>query len=102
MFVFPVAFGLLLHLLFWGAGLAWLSMPRRWRAFWPILAAPAGIALQSLVVWIGAYANLKGTNSYAWWSELAPLGLLALAGARRGVPRTAGDVSRFCGVWVIM
>jgi len=102
MFIFPVAFGLLFHLLFWGAGLAWLGMPRRWRAFWPVAAAPAGIALQSLVVWAGAYLNLRGTNGYAWQSEMIPLALLAIPLARRGVSRFAGDCGRLSGVAALM
>jgi len=98
MYVFPVTLGLLAHLLFWGAGLAWLMMPARWRLFWPMLAGGGGIALQSVVVWIGAFANLPGTRSYAWWSELIPAVLLAIAVYRRGLPRLASDVARFGGV----
>ena len=95
MMFFAVAFAALLHVFFWGAGLAVLAMPRPWRRFWPVLAMPAGFMLQSLVVWIGAYANLRGTNSYAWWSELIPLALLGLALRRRGAGRFASDVNRF-------
>lgn len=76
MYFYLVAFGLLLHVLFWGAGVALLAMPRPWEKFWPVLAAPAGFAVQSLAVWIGAYAGLKGTNQYAWASEILPVGLL--------------------------
>lgn len=93
---FVVAFGVMLHVLLWGAGLATLTVPRAWRRFWPVLAAPAGLALQSLVVWIGAsYTNLPGTNSYAWWSELVPLALLAVAWRERGARAVWTDASRF-------
>ena len=72
-----VAFGVLLHVFLWGAGFAAMAvMPRPWRPFWPILAAPAGLALQSLTVWIGAHTRLPGTESYAWPCELIPAVLL--------------------------
>ncbi|MBI5766329.1 MAG: hypothetical protein HZA93_00930 [Verrucomicrobia bacterium] len=61
-----------------------LAMPARWRRFWPVLVAPAGLALQTLVVWLGTYANLPGTRAYAWWAEAVPLALLIVAGWRRG------------------
>ena len=79
MIYFVVAFALLLHALFWGAGLAWWLTPRRWRRFWPVFAPLVGLALQSAVVWAGAFAGLVGTNSYARYTEALPLGLLALA-----------------------
>lgn len=91
---FAVAFGLLLHVLWWGAGLAVLAMPWRWRRFWPVLVVPAGLALQSAVVWAGALANLPGTNSYARWSEVVPLALLAVAWWRRGGRSRWADVQR--------
>ena len=81
---FPVAFAVLLHVLWWGAGLAMLAMPRAWRRFWPVLVVPAGLALQSAVVWAGAAAGWEGTNRYAGWSEGLPAVLLAVALARRG------------------
>ena len=80
---FPVAFALLLHVLWWGAGLAMLAMPWGWRRFWPVLVVPAGWALQSAVVWAGAMVGLKGTNSYALGSEGLPLVLLVVAWRRR-------------------
>jgi hypothetical protein len=76
---YVVAFALLLHVLFWGAGGAMLAMPRPWRRFWPVLTFPMGVALQSAVVWAGAQAGLRGTQAYAWWSELIPLALLFAA-----------------------
>ncbi len=97
-----VAFALLLHGLFWGAGPAMLLMPRPWRPFWPVLVMPAGFALQSAVVWAGAYAGFKGTNSYGYASELIPAALLALALRRHG-PRAAWtDVTRIGLVWAAM
>ncbi len=95
MMFFAVAFGLLLHVLFWGAGLAVLAMPRPWRRFWPVVMAPAGFALQSLVVWLGSYANFSGTNSYAWASEVIPAVLFALALRQRGVKQLVTDAGRF-------
>jgi hypothetical protein len=96
---FAVAFALLLHVFFWGLGLARLTMPRRWRRFWPVLVFPAGFALQSLVVWTGAYAGLPGTHSYAWPAELIPLALLAWAVWRSGFGGFRKDVVRFGLVW---
>jgi hypothetical protein len=96
---FVVAFALLLHVLFWGAGAAMLAMPWPWRRFWPVLIVPAGLALQSAVVWAGSHAGLRGTQAYAWWSELIPVALL-IAGIRaRGVGRVLTDVNRFGLVW---
>ena len=70
---FLVAFGLLLHVWLWGAGLALLAMPWRWRRFWPVLVLPAGFALQSAIVWLAAYADLPGARSYAVWTEPLPV-----------------------------
>lgn len=96
---FAVAFALLLHVFLWGLGLARLTMPRRWRRFWPVLVFPAGFALQSLVVWLGAHAGLPGTNSYAWPAELIPLALLVWALWRSGMGPFRKDVVRFGLVW---
>ena len=78
MLSYLVAYGLLIHLLFWGAGLAMVAMPKPWRKFWPLLAPASGLFLQSVVVWLGAYLGFKGTNAYAWPSEIVPLVLLAI------------------------
>ncbi|HVU32749.1 MAG TPA: hypothetical protein VHE61_04895 [Opitutaceae bacterium] len=102
MISFVVGFALLLHVAFWGIGPALLAMPPRWRRFWPILVMPAGFATQSLVVWIGAYANLRGTNAYAWPSEILPLALFGLVVWRRGVRRFVDDFGRFGLVWMAM
>ena len=90
---FVVAFALLLHVGFWGAGAAMLAMPRAWRRFWPVLVLPAGLALQSAVVWAGAHAGLKGTQSHAWWSQALPVGLLLAAWSRSSLRSGAGLLS---------
>jgi hypothetical protein len=100
MYFYLVAFSLLLHVLFWGAGLAMIAMPGRWRKFWPVLTVPAGFALQSLVVWLGAYAGLKGTNSYAWASEAVPAMLLAGVLWRRGLRASVAELQRWRGLGV--
>ena len=97
-----VAFALLAHVLFWGAGLAMLVMPRPWGRFWPILAGVAGLALQSTVVWCAAYADLPGTLSYGWASEIIPAVLLAAGRCRRRAGRRAlSEVAGLSGVWLI-
>ena len=99
---YSVAFALLLHVLFWGAGAAMLAMPPRWRRFWPILVVPAGFALQSAVVWAGAHAGWRGTNAYGMWAELVPSILLVLAVARHGVRRPWNEVGRLGLVWALV
>jgi hypothetical protein len=84
MLYYLTAAALVLHTYFWGAGLAWLATPRVWRRQWWAFAPGFGLALQSAVVWTGAHTSLPGTNAYAWWSELLPLGLLVAAARRRG------------------
>src|SRR5580700_1985654 len=101
MLPYLVAFGLLAHFLFWGAGLAMLTMPRPWRRFWPVLAAPAGAALQSLVVWAAAYANLRGTDRYAWAGEAVPAALLTAGLWCRG-RAAAREAARFSAVGLAM
>src|SRR5580658_2203168 len=95
-----VALGVLLHVFIWGAGLAALAMPQPWKRFWPVLAAPAGLALQSLTVWAGAHTRLPGAESYAWPCELVPLLLLFLAFRKRWA--AAGrECSRLAGVGIV-
>lgn len=76
---FLTACGLILHTVFWGAGLAVLMLPARWRRFWWMFAPGAGMALQSAVVWTGAQTALEGTDAYAWPSEALPAIVLAVA-----------------------
>lgn len=102
MISYAVGFALLLHVGFWGIGLAVLAMPRHWQRFWPVLVFPAGFALQSAVVWIGAYAGLPGTNHYAWPSEIVPLALAFAAVGRLGWRRWWDDLARFGLVWLVM
>lgn len=102
MYFFLVAFGLVLHVFFWGAGLAILVFPRPWKRFWPVIAAPAGMALQSLVVWGGAYANFPGTNSYAWWSQAIPVLLALAAWWRRGGFALWRDLKSLAGLWAVV
>jgi hypothetical protein len=99
---FVVAFGLLLHVVFWGAGAAMVAVPNAWRRFWPVLIVPAGLAVQSAVVWAGAHAGLRGTQSYAWWSELIPAALLVFGIRMRGMKAAITDLSRFGVVWATM
>ncbi len=102
MFSYLVALGVLLHTAFWGAGLAMLAMPRPWRRWWPVLTLPAGFALQSLAVWLGAYAGLKGTQSYAWIAESLPVVLLIGARWRRTAAEATRDVVTLWSVWIVM
>lgn len=99
MYFYLVAFGLLAHVLFWGAGPAMAVMPGRWRNFWPVLAVPAGFTLQTIGVWCGSFAGLKGTHSYAWASEAVPAALLAGAVAWRGLPVLQAGVRKFWPLW---
>jgi hypothetical protein len=92
--VWPIALLLAAHLVFWGAGLAWLVMPRRWRAFWPLLVPAAGLGLQSAVVWWGAVAGAAGTDAHGRWAQLLPAALLGVALARGGARRLAREASR--------
>ena len=97
-----VSFGLLLHILIWGVGLALLVSPRRWRRFWPVWIAPCGVVLQSAVVWLGAHTTLAGTDAYGRWAELVPVVLLAVGLARRGVRPAARELRRFGGLGTLM
>lgn len=97
-----VSFGLLLHILFWGVGLAMLVTPARWRKFWPVWVAPSGIALQSAVVWLGTHTAFQGTDAYARWAELLPVGLLIWALRRRNAAVSGDDLRRFSGLGALM
>jgi hypothetical protein len=96
-----LAFALWLHGLFWGAGLASLITPRRWRAFWPVWMPLCGWTLQSSAVWAGAYLLKGGTNAHGWWLELLPLLLLIIALLRHGPLRWLRTLGRFWGLWLL-
>lgn len=100
MIFFLVAVALVLHVLFWGAGLARLILPRPWNRYWIVLGFPAGLALQSATVWAGAMADLKGTDTYGWPSLLLPLALLLASLRRGGVRAVRTEAGRFGGVWL--
>jgi hypothetical protein len=102
MIYFLVSFGLCLHILLWGAGLAILVTPSRWRNFWPIWMAPAGVALQSTVVWLGAHTGLAGTNIYGWGCELIPLGLLYVGFRKIGSAAALRALIKLKGLWLVM
>jgi hypothetical protein len=85
MIPFLLAAGLLLHTCWWGAGLAAALMPRRWRGFWPVFMPVCGWALQSFVVWCGAWLDVAGTDRYAWASQVLPAGLLIWQVRRQGI-----------------
>lgn len=80
--------GLLAHAFFWGLGLAWLITPWRWRSCWPLVALPAGLALQSAVVWAAGWLPVAGTDVYGRTALLLPAALLGLAWWRG---RSGGD-----------
>ena len=98
------AAGLIAHTFFWGLGLTWLALPRVWRRWSWAFAPGFGFALQSAVVWAGAHTALAGTDAYAWWSELLPGLLLALAlrgGVCRGLGSAAGLALVLLGTGVL-
>ncbi|MDO8539734.1 MAG: hypothetical protein Q7S40_04775, partial [Opitutaceae bacterium] len=101
MVFFLVATALALHIALWGAGLAVLAMPRPWHRFWPVLILPAGLALQSAAVWVGALSGLRGTETYAWASFILPVGLLLAASRRKRFSEARADLARFAAVWAV-
>ena len=97
-----VSFGLLLHILIWGVGLALLVTPARWRRFWPVWIAPCGVVLQSAVVWIGAHTTIAGTDVYGRWTVLLPITLMIFGVRCRGLRQCGRDLCRFAGLGGIM
>lgn len=93
---------LTLQTVFWGLGLTLLILPRRWRRFWPAFVAPAGLALQSAVVWAGAHTALPGTDAYAYPALLLPVGLLAWAWRRLGGKEVAARLADARRWWVLL
>lgn len=96
------ALGLLLGFTLWGLGLAWLAVPARWRWCRVAFAPAAGMALQSAVVWLGALLDLPGTDSYAVWSLLVPIALLAWAGRQSGWLELVRALVKWWAVGAIM
>ena len=94
---YEAGFVWIVQILFWGLGLTLLCTPARWRRFWPAFCGPAGLALQSLVVWIGTHTLLPGTDSYAAATLAIPAGLLAAAWWRRR--RRGGVGPLLAGAW---
>jgi hypothetical protein len=82
MYYYLIVAVLMAHTAFWGAGLAWLITPRRWRMVAPLLALPAGLALQSAVVWAAGWLPVAGTDDYGRAALIVPLGLLVVAWRR--------------------
>ncbi len=103
---YAAGFVWIVQILFWGLGLALLITPPRWRRFWPGFCAPAGLALQSLVVWIGTHLDLRGTDRYALCSQIVPAGLLLVAWwrlrRRGGLVRLLTGARRWGAVAVLM
>ncbi|MCF7687567.1 MAG: hypothetical protein K9N01_04630 [Cephaloticoccus sp.] len=102
MVYFFVSFGVWLHLMWWGLGLAMLVTPHRWAKYWVVWIAPAGVALQSVVVWVGAHTTLTGTDAYAWWVELLPVALLLWGWRRLGWWQAFRILPKFSGLWLVM
>ncbi|MGC4073499.1 MAG: hypothetical protein QM760_13495 [Nibricoccus sp.] len=103
--IYPVAgFGLLLHIFFWGLGVALLLSPRPWIRYALLFAPAAGVALQSAVVWFGASVGLHGTDFYAYGSEV--IALLALGGGlwrcRRNWRSVVAGTKRSAAVWGVV
>src|SRR5688572_8996163 len=100
---FLAGFGLLLHVLFWGVGLALLLTPRPWLRYWPVFVAPAGLAFQSAVVWWGAHTTLAGTDSYGRYCEILPvIAMVAGCRTRRPVALLGADWGRLGAIWLVM
>lgn len=101
MVFFLTAFALVAHVVWWGAGLAMLVTPRRWRRWWPLFAPVCGLCLQSAVVWIGAHTALAGTQVYAWPSEALAAVLLGVGLWQRRRTWWA-EVQRTAAVWLAL
>lgn len=102
MLYYLVAALLLLHTVFWGAGISWLFLPRAWRSAWWMFAPVFGFALQSAVVWAGAHTTLGGTNTYVVWSELLPLLLGLGAWGKLGRARVMRRVAVLRRGWPLL
>lgn len=98
---------LLLTIFFWGIGLTFLVLPRRWWRFWSVFCPYFGLALQSALVWGVAHVAvaLRGTDRYAGWALLLPAGLSLGAvwrvGGWRPLGRLLGEgIVRPWGLWL--
>ena len=101
MFVYLLAIGLWLHVLFWGAGISRLATPQRWRHFWPLFALTAGLTFQRQKNKQKAKANHHGTNAYAIPAEILPLAVGAIALFRGGGRRVVAEVRGSAGVLAV-
>ena len=61
-----IALAMLAVLFAVGAPWAMLILPQRWRMHWPVVAPLAGVALVSLVAWVGAMAGVRMSLGWAW------------------------------------
>ncbi|MFT3870987.1 MAG: hypothetical protein QM715_21240 [Nibricoccus sp.] len=99
---FFTGFLLLAGFLVWGAGLAFLATPRRYRRFAWIFAMPSGVALQSLAVWVGAHSGLAGTNVYGRAALTLPALLALVAWWRLRKDKLHGGRTIFWPVGALM
>ncbi|MGH8016766.1 MAG: hypothetical protein ACREIA_00485 [Opitutaceae bacterium] len=82
---FLAAFGLILHVYYWGAALAVWLLPRKLERLWLLFAPLAGLALQTVVVYVaGFFPSLAGTDEYGRAALVIPTALGALWYWRRG------------------
>lgn len=98
---FLAAFGLVVHVYFWGAALAVLLLPRRFERWWPGIAPAAGLALQSAVVFAAGLLPARGADVYAWPALLVPLALAGAVAWRRGRAETRALLRAGRGWWLV-
>lgn len=92
---------LALEICFWGIGLTLLLLPARFRRFWPAFCAPAGLGLQSAVVWAGAHTAARGTDHYGFACQLLPLALFGAAWVKLGPARVGSAVAAARKWWTL-
>ncbi len=92
---------LALEIGFWGIGLTLLLLPARLRRFWPAFCAPAGLGLQSAVVWAGAHTAARGTDHYGFACLLLPLALFGAAWVKLGPARLGSAVAAARKWWTL-
>jgi hypothetical protein len=82
-----------------GAPAALLLLPRRWRMHWPVVAPLAGVALVSLVTWIGVSTGQRVTATWVWLTvAVVPVPILVVSDRRRLLPLVIGGLRRHVGV----